>query len=81
LGQNTSEQDSLAIVSFADKIIIKVNMDTQTDAYTLRVDGNDADFKLASNNNYRLFYHSIMSLLVSVMDFRLNFLQGIMTMT
>uniref|UniRef100_UPI00404986D6 DUF4421 family protein n=2 Tax=Gelidibacter sp. TaxID=2018083 RepID=UPI00404986D6 len=45
----------MSIVSFADKIIIKVNMDTQTDAYTLRVDGSDADFKLASNNNYRLF--------------------------
>lgn len=30
-------------------------MDTQRDAYTLRAGGSDTDFKLASNNNYRLF--------------------------
>ncbi|MDU8885777.1 DUF4421 family protein [Yeosuana sp. MJ-SS3] len=53
-GQNATQKDSTSIVSFADKIIIKANLSTQTDTYILRTD-NTVDLKVEPNNNYKLF--------------------------
>lgn len=53
--QKTREKDSTAIVSYADKFVVKLNVDTQTDTYTLRNNLDGTKLKIAPNNNYRLF--------------------------
>ncbi len=53
--QNSKKVDSSAIESFADKLVVKLNVDTRTDTYTIlnRTDGSK--LSIAPNNNYRLF--------------------------
>ncbi len=53
--QKSKKVDSLAIESFADKFVVKLNVDTATDTYTIinRTDGSK--LSIAPNNNYRLF--------------------------
>ena len=54
LGQEKRQKDSTAIISYADKFVVKLNVDTQTDTYTLNnLDGTN--LRIAPNNNYRLF--------------------------
>ncbi|MGK0385403.1 MAG: hypothetical protein ACI849_000004 [Patiriisocius sp.] len=53
LSQNETSKDTLAILSFADKVMVKVNVDTQTDSYVDR-DNTSSDLRLSANNNYRL---------------------------
>ena len=48
-------QDSTAIVSYVDKIIIKANLNTQRDVFTSNYDNNETDFKITTNDNLRLF--------------------------
>ena len=53
-GQGKWEKDSTAITSYADKFVIKLNVDTQTSVYDLRnIDGQD--LRLTHNNTYRLY--------------------------
>lgn len=56
LGQEYNTPDTTYILSYADKFVVKINVDTQTDEYILRnrMDGG-TDLRLAANNNYRLF--------------------------
>jgi hypothetical protein len=53
--QKLEKVDSSAIESFADKFVVKLNIDTGTDTYTIlnRTDGSKVS--IAPNNNYRLF--------------------------
>jgi len=53
-GQQTVTPDTTAIISYLDQIIIKANIDTQTDMYKVNTEG-ETDFQLAANNRYRLF--------------------------
>ena len=53
-GQINKEIDSTSLVSFADKIIIKANLNTQTDTYVLKTN-NSVDLKIEPNNSYKLF--------------------------
>lgn len=53
--QSITKQDTSRLVSYADKIIIKVNVDTQTDAFTLIDNRDQNDFTITPNSNYRLF--------------------------
>lgn len=55
MAQNSKEMDSTKIISYADKFVVKINLDTQTDIYTIRNDQNGTKLTLAPNNNYRLF--------------------------
>ena len=52
-GQDFDQKDSVPIISFADKIIIKANIDTKSESYNL-IQSNDSDFNLLTNNEYRL---------------------------
>lgn len=49
------EVDSTGIISYADKFVVKVYANTQTDTYSLNNTENGNKLILASNNNYRLF--------------------------
>ena len=52
--QNQWEKDSTAITSYADKFVVKLNVDTQTSSYELKnLNGNE--LRLAHNNTYRLY--------------------------
>lgn len=51
--QNEGNKDSTSILSFADKIIIKVNLDTQTDSYHIRSE-NEQDLHLSANNQFKV---------------------------
>jgi len=53
--QKSKKVDSLYIESFADKFVVKLNVSTRTDTYTIlnRTDGSK--LSIAPNNNYRLF--------------------------
>ncbi len=53
-GQKSIEQDSTSIISFVDKIIIKANIDTQTDTYVLNDKLDNTFLKLTPNTNLRL---------------------------
>lgn len=48
------EEDSLAIVSYADKFVFKINWDTQTDTYSLKNSQDGSKLSITPNNNYRL---------------------------
>ena len=41
-------------IKYSDRLLVRFNMSTQTDAYTLKKAGDD-DFKIAANNSYKLF--------------------------
>ncbi len=53
--QKSKKVDSLSIESFADKFVVKLNVSTRTDTYTVlnRTDGSK--LSIAPNYNYRLF--------------------------
>ncbi len=53
-GQRGREIDTTVIKSYVDKIIIKANISTELDSYTLKSQV-DNDFKLITNNQVRLF--------------------------
>lgn len=55
VAQNSKEIDSTRIVSYADKFVVKINVDTQTDVYTLRNNQDGSKLTITPNNNYRLF--------------------------
>ncbi|MEH6535941.1 MAG: hypothetical protein V7719_06085 [Psychroserpens sp.] len=46
-GQNTTTQDSTSIISYADKVIVKLDIDNQTDTYF----ENDNQNLLRNKNN------------------------------
>ena len=50
-----AQKDTNAIVNYTDKIIIKANIDTQTDAFFYRNKEEDTRLHLKPNNRYRLF--------------------------
>jgi hypothetical protein len=54
-GQNSSTRDSTYILSYADKFVVKLNVDTQTDSYILRNTREGANLQIKPNNAYRLF--------------------------
>ncbi|WP_299886866.1 DUF4421 family protein [uncultured Lacinutrix sp.] len=53
ISQNKTSEDFTSILSFTDKLIIKANIDTQTDSYFVQSE-NDSDFNLSTNNQFRL---------------------------
>lgn len=53
LGQGRWEKDSTAITSYADKFVLKLNVDTQTSSYDLK-DLSGRELRLIHNNAYRL---------------------------
>ncbi len=55
IGQKSKEKDTTRLISFVDKIIIKTNVDTRTDTYKLRQDGEQNSLIVQANNTYRLF--------------------------
>ncbi len=55
IAQNSKEIDSTSIVSYADKFVVKINVDTQTDIYTVRDNRDGTELTIVPNNNYRLF--------------------------
>ncbi len=55
MGQKEKAKDSTFIVSYADKFVVKLNVDTQTDTYSLRNNFDGTNLRIAPNNNYRLF--------------------------
>lgn len=52
--QNFVESDSTAIISYVDKIIIKINADTQTDTYIIKDETDNTNIVLLPNSNLRL---------------------------
>lgn len=50
-----AQKDTTAIVNYTDKIIIKANIDTRTDAFFYRNKEEDTRLHLKPNNRYRLF--------------------------
>ncbi|MGB5237133.1 MAG: DUF4421 family protein [Flavobacteriaceae bacterium] len=54
LGQKRWEKDSTYITSYADKFVLKLNVDTQTSSYELR-DLSGRELNLEHNNTYRLY--------------------------
>jgi hypothetical protein len=52
--QKAKQQDTARIVSFSDKFILKLNLDTQLDAYKIRNITDNSVLKIASNNDFRL---------------------------
>tara|TARA_R110002050_G_scaffold18067_2_gene52925 strand:- start:1 stop:552 length:552 start_codon:yes stop_codon:yes gene_type:complete len=55
VGQEYKTIDSVYRKSFSDKIIIKGNIDTQTDFYSLKSKEDTSTFMIRSNNEFRLF--------------------------
>ncbi|MGB5822153.1 MAG: DUF4421 family protein [Saonia sp.] len=53
-GQKSKESDSTAILSYVDKIIIKVNLDTQTDAYRVYDRSTNTRLELVPNSSLRI---------------------------
>ena len=54
--QRSGKPDSTYILSYADKFVVKLNVDTQTDTYDLiNMQEGGTPFRVAANNNYRLF--------------------------
>ena len=51
----TKEKDTTRLIPYLDKIIIKVNLETQTDEYHFQNRNDDSQIHLFPNNNYRLF--------------------------
>ena len=51
-GQQKKATDSTRIISFVDKIIIKANVDTQTDSYEVETESGDR-LSLLANNQHR----------------------------
>ncbi|WP_103070526.1 DUF4421 family protein [Aquimarina sediminis] len=52
-GQNKKEQDSTGILSFVDKMVTKVNIDTQSESFSI-IRGATDEFKIRTNNQYKL---------------------------
>ena len=50
--QNTTEVDSTSIMSFTDKIFIKLHLDTEIDSYKVTTD-NNPDLHINTNNQYK----------------------------
>jgi hypothetical protein len=55
IGQELKTTDSTFLESFADKIIIKANLSTETDTYYSFNDVDKSKLKITPNTNYRLF--------------------------
>ena len=55
VSQKASELDSTYRISYADKIVIKLNVDNQSDSYSLRDSQYGTNLSIAPNNNYNLF--------------------------
>lgn len=55
MAQYSEQIDSTRILSYADKFVVKINFDTQTDIYTLKNNEDNDRLTIAPNNNYRLF--------------------------
>lgn len=51
----TAQEDTLAIVNYSDKIIIKANLDTKTDFYSYENRQLNNRISIQPNNRYRLF--------------------------
>lgn len=53
-GQNEKTQDTTNFIYYPDKILIRTNLSTQSDSYSLR-DKKGTNFDLETNNSYKLF--------------------------
>jgi hypothetical protein len=73
--QNDNKTDTLSIVSYVDKIIIKINLDTQTDLYSVKT-SDKSDFELAANNQYKLVLSLDYEFLGLSIGFAPKFLPG-----
>lgn len=52
--QNNSKKDTLHLISYFDKIMLRANLSTQTDTYSFKTEENQ-NVKIATNNDYKLF--------------------------
>jgi Domain of unknown function (DUF4421) len=55
IAQYTEKVDSTRIISYADKFVVKINVDTQTDAYNLTNRQDGTKLTITPNNDYKLF--------------------------
>jgi hypothetical protein len=75
-GQEAKQPDSARIVSFSDKLILKVNLDTQFDDYKIRNITDNSLLKIASNNDFRLFLSLDYEFIGASIGFSPNFFSG-----
>lgn len=75
VGQNKRNKDSTSIISYTDKIIIKANLDTQTDSYSVASE-NGLDYRLSANNQYRLVLSLDYEFIGASIGFSPKFLPG-----
>lgn len=73
--QNSTEVDTTRIISFSDKMMFKVFMDTQLDSYSFRND-EMTDFKLSTNNQYRLSFSFDYEFIGGSLGFAPDFIPG-----
>ena len=75
ISQNGINKDSTSILSFTDKIIIKANIDTQTDSYSIQSE-NDSDLRLSANNQFRIVLSLDYEFIGASIGFSPKFLPG-----
>lgn len=54
--QERKAADTTFFISYPDKIVIKANVDTQTDTYILRQAAENEKLEITPNNQFRLFF-------------------------
>ena len=75
VSQNERIKDSTSILSFTDKIIIKANLDTQTDSYSIQSE-NNSELHLSANNQFRLLLSLDYEFIGASSGFSPKFLPG-----
>lgn len=75
VSQNERIKDSTSILSFTDKIIIKANLDTQTDSYSIQSE-NNSELHLSANNQFRLLLSLDYEFIGASIGFSPKFLPG-----
>ncbi len=73
--QRARNNDSTAILSFVDKILLKVNIDTQSESYSVRSE-NSSDYRLETNNELELSLSLDYEFIGASIGFSPNFLSG-----
>lgn len=75
VSQNETNKDSKLIISYTDKIIIKANIDTETDSYAIQ-SKNFTDYRLSANNQFNLVLSLDYEFIGASIGFSPKFLPG-----
>ncbi len=75
-GQHLPSQDSTAIISYSDKFIIKLNVDTQTDRYFVNDIATNTNLTIAPNANLRIALSLDYEFIGASIGFSPKFLPG-----